>query len=99
MKIPPHKLETISELVNAQYIGKPGHLITGLNEIHIVEAGDLVFVDHPKYYEKALLSEATTVLINKAIECPPGKALIVSDDPFRDYNKLVTHFYSGAYSG
>jgi UDP-3-O-[3-hydroxymyristoyl] glucosamine N-acyltransferase len=99
MKIPPHTLEDIARMLHTEFIGEATHPITGLNEIHIVEAGDLVFVDHPKYYEKALLSEATTVLINKAIECPPGKALIVSDDPFRDYNKLVTHFYSGAYSG
>jgi UDP-3-O-[3-hydroxymyristoyl] glucosamine N-acyltransferase len=92
MKIPPHKLETISELVNAQYIGKPGHLITGLNEIHVVEKGDLVFVDHPKYYEKALRSNATTIFINTEVDCPEGKALIISKDPFRDYNKLVAHF-------
>ena len=92
MKIPALKLEAISELVNSPYIGHPGHLITGLNEIHVVEHGDLVFVDHPKYYEKALRSEATTVLINKEVPCPEGKALIISNDPFRDYNKLVAHF-------
>ena len=55
-----------------------------MNEIHVVQAGDIVFVDHPKYYEKALHSKATIVLINKEVECPEGKALLISDDPFRD---------------
>ena len=46
-----------------------------MNEIHVVEEGDIVFVDHPKYYQKALDSEATTVLINKEVDCPSGKSL------------------------
>jgi UDP-3-O-[3-hydroxymyristoyl] glucosamine N-acyltransferase len=57
-----------------------------------VEPGDIVFVDHPKYYDKALQSAATIVLINKEVECPEGKALLISDDPFRDFNKLTNHF-------
>ena len=63
-----------------------------MNEIHVVEAGDIVFVDHPKYYQKALDSAATTVLINKKVDCPEGKSLLISDDPFRDFNTLTTHF-------
>jgi len=63
-----------------------------MNEIHVVESGDIVFVDHPKYYDKALNSAATVVLINKEVECPKGKALLISDDPFRDFNKLTLHF-------
>ncbi|MFY7812155.1 MAG: UDP-3-O-(3-hydroxymyristoyl)glucosamine N-acyltransferase, partial [Flavobacterium sp.] len=55
-------------------------------------AGDIVFVDHPKYYEKALQSAATIILINKEVDCPEGKALLISDDPFRDFNKLSKHF-------
>ena len=51
-----------------------------------------MFVDHPKYYDKALQSKATIVLINKEVECPEGKALLISDDPFRDFNKLTDFF-------
>jgi UDP-3-O-[3-hydroxymyristoyl] glucosamine N-acyltransferase len=32
------------------------------------------------------------VLINKKVECPKGKALLISDDPFRDFNKLTAYF-------
>ena len=52
----------------------------------------MFFVDHPKYYSKALNSAATTILINKEVECPEGKSLLISDDPFRDFNKLTKHF-------
>lgn len=92
MKIPSHKLSEIAAIINAKFIGDASHPVTGLNEVHRVEPGDLMFVDHPKYYEKALNSAATTILINKDVECPPGKGLLVSDDPFRDFNALVRHF-------
>jgi UDP-3-O-[3-hydroxymyristoyl] glucosamine N-acyltransferase len=58
----------------------------------MVEEGDLVFVDHPKYYQKALNSAATTILIDQEVECPEGKALIISSTPFDDYNRLTRHF-------
>ncbi len=92
MKIEPHKLSEIAAIINAKFIGDANHLVTGINEVHRVEPGDLMFVDHPKYYDKALNSAATTILINKDVECPPGKGLLVSDDPFRDFNALVRHF-------
>ncbi|QCX02314.1 UDP-3-O-(3-hydroxymyristoyl)glucosamine N-acyltransferase [Aggregatimonas sangjinii] len=63
-----------------------------MNEIHVVTQGDIVFVDHPKYYDKALSCAATVVLINKKVDCPAGKALLISDDPFRDFNKLTRFF-------
>ena len=99
MKLPStYKLKDIATLITCEFEGDPDHAVTGLNEIHMVEAGDIVFVDHPKYYDKALLSKATTILINKKVECPTGKALLISDDPFRDYNKLVRHFQPINYS-
>lgn len=85
-------LAELAELIACRFVGDPKHLTTGLNEIHRVGVGDLVFVDHPKYYDKALASAATTVLINKEVDCPQGKGLLVSDDPFRDYNFLARHF-------
>ena len=94
----PHKLKDIASIINCEFDGDANHLISGLNEIHMVEEGDIVFVDHPKYYTKALESKATTILINKKDECPKGKALLISEDPFTDYNKLVRHFQPINYS-
>ncbi|MER3373631.1 MAG: UDP-3-O-(3-hydroxymyristoyl)glucosamine N-acyltransferase [Allomuricauda sp.] len=93
MKFPKaHTLKEISEIIGSDYVGDDTFPIFGMNEIHVVEEGDIVFVDHPKYYDKALQSKASVVLINKKVDCPKGKALLISDDPFRDFNKLTRHF-------
>lgn len=88
----PYSLEDIAKLLNCEFVGNKHFEVSGMNEIHVVEKGDIVFVDHPKYYDKALQSKATIVLINKKVDCPEGKALLISDDPFRDFNKLTQHF-------
>lgn len=88
----PQQLQDIARLINAKFVGSPDFEVLGMNEIHVVEPGDIVFVDHPKYYDKALQSAATIILINKDVACPEGKALLISDDPFLDFNKLTSHF-------
>jgi len=85
-------LQKIATLIDAKFVGDQDFVISGINEIHVVESGDIVFVDHPKYYQKALESAATTILINKEVDCPEGKSLLISDDPFRDFNKITNHF-------
>lgn len=85
-------LKEIADLIGAKFVGSPDFEITGLNEIHMVEAGDITFVNVEKYYAKALGSAATTVIIDKEVECPEGKTLLVSDDPFRDYTFLAKYF-------
>ncbi len=93
MKLTPSKkLNEIASLIGCEFEGSPDFKITGINEIHKVEPGDLTFVDHPKYYDKALNSAATTIIINKKVPCPVGKTLIFSENPFQDYNKLTLHF-------
>ena len=88
----PQTLKTIAEIIGAKYIGDESFPVLGSNEIHMVRPGDIVFVNHPKYYDKALKSTATVILIDKEVDCPAGKALLVSDDPFRDFNRINTHF-------
>lgn len=93
MKFPnPLTLAEAAELTGAKAIGDKSFLVTGLNEIHMVEPGDVTFVDHPKYYDKALNSAATTILINKEVEAPAGKALLVHNDPFVAFRILIRHF-------
>ena len=88
----PYTLKQIATIIGAKYVGDENFPVFGMNEIHVVQMGDIVFVDHPKYYDKALESRATVILINKEVECPKGKALLISDDPFRDFNKLTQYF-------
>ncbi len=93
MKFPrTYTLKEIAQITENEYVGSDDFPVKGINEIHVVEPGDVVFVDHPKYFDKALNSAATVVLINKNVKCPEGKALLISDDPFRDFNKLSVFF-------
>ncbi len=84
----PIKLSEVADLLSIKFIGDSALLVTGINEIHQVEPGDICFVDHPKYYDKCLNSAATVIIINKEVDCPQGKGLLISEDPFADFNKL-----------
>jgi UDP-3-O-[3-hydroxymyristoyl] glucosamine N-acyltransferase len=93
MKFPsPVSLQWMAEFLGAELLGNKNYQATGINEIHKVEKGDLVFVDHPKYYNKCIQSDASFIIINKAVEFPEGKALLVVDQPFEAYLKIVAHF-------
>lgn len=88
----PVSVQWVAEFIGATITGNKNGMATGINEIHKVEAGDLVFVDHPKYYEKCIHSAASFIIINKETTVPEGKALLVCDDPFEAYLKIVQHF-------
>jgi len=88
----PIALHKIADLLSLKFIGDSALLVEGINEIHQVESGDICFVDHPKYYDKCLNSAATVIIINKEVECPAGKALLISDNPFGDFNRLGKQF-------
>jgi UDP-3-O-[3-hydroxymyristoyl] glucosamine N-acyltransferase len=88
----PLKLKDAASVTGAEFVGDPEFEVMGINEIHMVEPGDLTFVDHPKYYAKALNSKATTILINKKVDCPEGKALLLHSDPFAAYVMLAKKY-------
>ena len=88
----PVSVQWIADFIGAYAIGNISASATGINEIHKVQKGDLVFVDHPKYYDKCINSAASFIIINKETTCPEGKALLITDNPFEAYCKIVTHF-------
>lgn len=89
---PPVSLSEAAKILGCKFVGPENHQISGLNEIHCVVEGDITFVDVEKYYDKALNSAATTILINKEVSPPDGKGLLVTDDPFNAFNALAEHF-------
>jgi UDP-3-O-[3-hydroxymyristoyl] glucosamine N-acyltransferase len=88
----PVPVTEIAQMINAKIVGETEGAAMGINEIHKVEEGDLVFVDHPKYYQKCIQSAATFIIINQITEFPPHKALLLVEDPFEAYLKIVSHF-------
>jgi len=88
----PISVQWMAEFVGAELVGDINQLAYGLNEIHKVQNGDVSFVDFEKYYNKCLFSPATIIIINKKVDCPEGKTLMIHEDPFSAYVKLVKHF-------
>ncbi len=82
----------IAKIITASVIGDGLVIAKGINEINRVCDGDVVFVDHPKYYNKCLNSVASIVIINAEVVCPEGKCLLVVENPFEAYNKIAQHF-------
>ena len=85
-------LTEIASLIGAKIIGDANKEAAGINEIHKVEDGDLVFVDHPKYYQKCINSAASFIIINQETDFPSHKALLLVDDPFEAYQKIISHY-------
>ncbi len=94
MKFPsPVSVEWIANMIHAEVVGNTNAMIFGINEIHKVEQGDLVFVDHAKYYDTCLKSAADFIIINtNDVNIPTGKTILVVDDPFEAYLKIVNYF-------
>src|SRR4051812_14346842 len=88
----PVPVTKIAALIGAQLEGNKNGMVTGINEIHKVEEGDVAFVDHPKYYDSCLRSAATFIIINKKVAVPEGKALLIAEDPFDAYLQIVDHY-------
>ena len=88
----PVSAQWIADFIKAEIAGNNNSSASGINEIHKVNEGDIVFVDHPKYYDACLNSAATFIIINKKTEVPNGKTLFITNDPFNAYSKIVNHF-------
>lgn len=88
----PVTVKWIAEFIGAEIAGNTDASATGINEIHKVEEGDIVFVDHPKYYQTCINSAATVIIIDKLTDFPNEKTLLVVNEPFEAYLKLVNHF-------
>ena len=88
----PVDVKWLASFVGAKLVGDESLMATGLNEVHKITEGDICFVDIEKYYTRTLESVASVVLINKLVQCPPGKALLITEDPIGAYVKLVRHF-------
>ncbi|MDG1913550.1 MAG: LpxD N-terminal domain-containing protein [Crocinitomix sp.] len=87
-----YTLKEIADLLNSPFKGDANLEVTGINEIHKIEYGEIVFVDHPKYYKKAFESAADVILIDQEADVPAGKGIIICEAPFDAFNQITTHF-------
>lgn len=88
----PIAVQELAQEIGAKLVGNSNLSATGINEIHKVQEGDITFVDHPKYYDKSLNSAATIIIIDKDVDCPEGKCLLICDNPFEAYDGIVKKY-------
>jgi UDP-3-O-[3-hydroxymyristoyl] glucosamine N-acyltransferase len=88
----PVAITEIAKLIGGRILGNSEGRAKGINELHMVQEGDLVFVDHPKYYQTCINSAASYIIINNETSYPANKSLLIVDDPFEAYQKIVAHF-------
>ncbi len=95
----PIPVTQIAAWTNSEIIGETNAMVTGLNEIHNVEEGDITFVDHEKYYGFTLNSKASFVIINtREVDAfytngnGDYKTLLYNTNPFEAYNFLAEKF-------
>jgi len=69
----PVSAQWMASFIDATLVGNEHAQVIGINEIHNVQPGDVVFVDHPKYYDICLNSAATFIIINKKTDLPERK--------------------------
>ena len=83
---------SIAKEFNCSIKGDETLTLKGISEIHNVSEGDLIFVDHPKYYDKALKSKASAIIINKEVEVPRGKVVLLTEHPFHVFNAILKRY-------
>jgi UDP-3-O-[3-hydroxymyristoyl] glucosamine N-acyltransferase len=94
MKFPqPIPIKDIAAKLNARIYGDKSLNALGINEIHQVKEGDITFSDVKKYFEKALKSKATFIILNEQVEpVPQGKVILVHPQPFEAYDNIVKEY-------
>lgn len=88
----PVHIQEIAQWINATVIGNQELVLKGINEIHKVEEWDITFVDASKYYNASLSSAASAIIVPAPMDCPPGKSLLVVEQPFLAYENIVNRF-------
>lgn len=86
-------LKDLCAQFDAKYAGDGNLILKGINEIHVVEKGDIIFVDNHKYFEKAFQSAASAIIIHEEVEHKNGKSLIVHPNPFELFNEIASYYY------
>jgi len=79
----------LASQLGAECIGDATVKLTGINEIHCVENGDVTFCDNSKYIKKALNSNASCVLVNERFEPTESKVLLLLENPFVSFTQLL----------
>ena len=92
-------MREVAELVGARLVrGDPDALILGAAPLEAADAGDLSFLDNPKYVKHLATTRATACLCQKryAERVPERVAVLETAEPYRAYSRYLARAYPTA---
>ncbi|MDQ5984389.1 MAG: UDP-3-O-acylglucosamine N-acyltransferase [Syntrophus sp. SKADARSKE-3] len=86
-------IEEIAAFLSGRVIGDPKTVILNLSGIDEADTGDLTFIANPKYRDRLETTGASAILVGPDTVYS-GKNLIIVDDPYTAFGRLLRLFYS-----
>ena len=88
----PYTVSQIANIVNGEVIGNPEVVLTGFSAANNAKEGDLTFAEKEQFFEQALQSGASAILIDKDFKSDK-KTLIKVKNVRVAFAKVIELFY------
>lgn len=85
-------LKELASLIGGEVVGGTSLKISGISSLDEAREGEITFLAHSKYLLKAKETKASAIIVSNNIE-GIDKPLIITDDPYLAYAKIVTLFH------
>ena len=93
----PFSLEQLASIAEARIEGASGadSVFSDVRPLSIAGAGDVSFLDNPRYVSAFSESKAGACLVHPehTTRAPGGMALLVTEEPYRAYARIAAAFY------
>jgi UDP-3-O-[3-hydroxymyristoyl] glucosamine N-acyltransferase len=88
------KLQNLAKLTEAELIGDPAYIITGVDDLAGASSSDASFLANPLYRPLLKTTHAGVICIDRATPRVEGKNYLVSDHPSNTFQQIVKLFSS-----
>ncbi len=85
-------LKKLSNLTQAQLIGDPDYIITGVDDLAHASSSDASFLANPLYRPLLKTTHAGVICIDPSTPQIEGKNYLVSENPSETFQQIVKHF-------
>ena len=90
----PQTLKNLANLTQAQLIGDPDHVITGVDDLAHASSSDASFLANPLYRPLLKTTHAGVICIDPSTPRVEGKNYLISDNPSETFQQIVKLFSS-----
>jgi UDP-3-O-[3-hydroxymyristoyl] glucosamine N-acyltransferase len=87
------KLKDLAERLECRFVGDPELELSGIGPIEAAEEGELSFLNNRRYLRHLAGTKAAAIILEDSSLLPPGKAGIVSGNPYLSFAEAVELFH------